>query len=303
MTTNSNSDFESQLGNFFGTSEVFQGGETTDKRENLGSLRSEISATVHSKEASMLFTGKPKSKTNKFGIPGVHGFSKLANNLEQAIRRDDPYADFFFYNIHNEITLAKSSVVDKREKFKIWLSNELPSNIQMTNSLNISPLKFDLKFNSQLSFQLVYLIMEQDEYFRLLRLAQHASLIPNDMTHDNVRTEQTSTRRIMSAIFAYKHCDVTRNDAASNNQRWQKAKEEMMAFDLPEEFLTATKRSILAPPISNRPESDIEAKAMSLNPASSITSLEGTAEVITGTDARNTPVKVPVLQEESAHFG
>ncbi|GIC77066.1 PFL_4669 family integrating conjugative element protein [Moritella sp. F3] len=287
MGNNSNVDFERQFGEFLGSSEVYEGGETTDNSENLGSLRSDISATVHSKEASMLFTGKEKSKTNKFGIPGVHGFSKLANKLEQAIRRDDPYADYFFYNIHNEISLAKRSVIEKREKFKLWLRNELPSNIQMTNSLNMSPLKFELKFNSQLAFQVTYLIMEQDEYFRLLRLAQHASLIPNDVTHDNVRKEQTTTRRIMSNIFAYKYCDVTRNDAAANNQRWQKAMESMKAFDLPEEFLNGTLRSIIAPPISTRPEVDTDAKETSLDPAATVANLEGKSDILTTTNTTN----------------
>jgi len=279
MNANNNDDFEKQIGEFLGSSEVFTGGKTTNNRDDLGSLRSEISATVHSKEAAMLFTGKAKSDTNSFGIPGVHGFSKLANKLELAIRRDDPFADFFFYNIHNEISVAKSSIIDAREKFKVWLQNELPSNIQMTNCLNVSPLKFDLKFNSQLAFQVTYLIMEQDEYFRLLRLAQHASLIPNDVTHDSIRTQQTTTRRIMSTIFAYKYCDVTRNDAIANNQRWQKATEEM--FDLSEEFLTGATRSIIAPPIATRPEVDIKAKAMSQEPGASIANLEGKPEMVT----------------------
>lgn len=234
--------------------------ETTSNSKRIGKLQSEISGTIHTKQAAQLIhgadiTNNSKNKSDKkHKAIGLYNFSVKCSKLESSIKKDDPFADCIFYHIHEEVNLERKQLAERVLQFKNWIDDSVPKNLSLSEAINLKPLKLDFKFNSTMAFQILFLILELDEYFKLIKLAQHVALIQpnaaNKMIQDNMRL----ARRIMSNINLYKHSDVTRNDVVANNQRARKAAESMPMIAMNEQFITGELRSKLAPHIASRPE-------------------------------------------------
>ncbi len=233
--------------------------ESTNDSSKIGKLQSEISAVIHTKQAAILIQGKliedqHKKSNTKRAVIGLYKFASMASILESNIKKDDPFADYIFYNFHEEIINERAKLKAKLATFKNWINSKVPSNLSLNESMNVRPLEMKFKFNSALAFQLSYLILEQDEYFRLLKLAQHIAVIDSNQANDNINENMRDTRRIMNMIYLYKTSNATRSDHKANNQVWKRACEMMPQLVLPESILTGEKRSALAPFINLRPE-------------------------------------------------
>jgi integrating conjugative element protein (TIGR03761 family) len=236
---------------------------TTKNPSKIGKLQSNISGTIHSKHAATLIQGKiiensKKSRETTQRVIGLYRFATATATIESNIKKDDPFADFVFYHLHEEIILARKELKEKVSYFKNWIKGSVPSNLTLTDAINLVPLKMDFKFNSVLAFQLTYLILELDEYFTLIKLAQHIALVDSAQSNTMINDNMRKARRLMNIVHQYKHSNATRNDAATNNQVWQRACESMPTIILTDEFLTGEKRSALAPFIAIRPESQTQ---------------------------------------------
>lgn len=238
--------------------------DVTSDMKAIGKLQSAIKATIHTKQVAILMQGKGKAEgNNKFPVIGLYKFASMAAVMEANIKKDDPYADYVFYNLHEEIILGRDSLKMKVAQFKNWVSKNIPPNLKLSEAINVKPLVIELKFNSALAFQLAYYILELDEYFRLMKLAQHIALIDSKQANENINNNCKSVRRIMNQLYTYKNTEVTRNDCAANNQIAGRAEEAMPALaPLPDEFLSGEKRSGLAPFIPTRPENQTEEKVV-----------------------------------------
>jgi len=242
---------ESKLNDFLSTS-------VTKDPKKIGKLQSKISAKVHTKQAAQLIQGHKIVSGDKasqnYKAMGLYSFSTRSAILEAAIKKDDPYADLVFYYIHEEVNVTRQELKEKITYFKNWIKDSIPKSLEITEVTNIKPVEMDFKFNSAMAFQVMYLILELDEYFRLIKLAQHIALIDTAQANKTIQDNRRNVRRIMNMVSQYKHTDVTRNDIAANNQRAQKAAQVMPSIELTEDILGGTKRSTLAPFVAARPE-------------------------------------------------
>jgi integrating conjugative element protein (TIGR03761 family) len=235
---------------------------TTTEIAKIGKLQSTISGTIHTKQAAQLIQGaviknnKPEPGGKKFKAIGLYNFSVKCAILESAIKKDDPYADAAFYHIHEEVIRERAELKERIVAFKNWLSGEIPKTLSLTAAMNLTPLTLEFKFNSTMAFQLLYLILELDEYFRLIKLAQHISLVDPTQSNKQIHDGMRIARNIMNNVNFYKHTDVTRKDVMESNQRAKQAQEAMPMLVLDEGFITGATRSSLAPSIATRPESD-----------------------------------------------
>ena len=233
----------------------FISGNSTSNPNDIGKLQSNIAASIHTKHAATLIQGKVIGDgKNSRGVIGLYKFASMAAKLEENIKKDDPFADFVFYSLHEEVILARKELSEKLEHFKNWMKGKVPKTMILSESLNIQPLRMDFKFNSTLAFQLTYLILDSDELFRLVKLAQHIALMDSSQANDNINDKMRNVRRIMNLIYLYKHTNVTRSDFVSKNKVWERACEMMPNINVPEHILTGEKRSLLAPYIAEKPE-------------------------------------------------
>lgn len=233
----------------------FISGNSTSNPNDIGKLQSNIAASIHTKHAATLIQGKViDDGKNSRGVIGLYKFASMAAKLEENIKKDDPFADYIFYSLHEEIILARNELSEKVEHFKNWMKGKIPKTMILSESLNIQPLRMDFKFNSTLAFQLAYLILDCDELFRLVKLAQHIALMDSSQANESINDKMRNVRRIMNLIYLYKHSNVTRNDFVNKNKVWERACELMPNIIVPDHILSGEKRSQLAPYIAERPE-------------------------------------------------
>ncbi|WP_434339386.1 PFL_4669 family integrating conjugative element protein [Motilimonas cestriensis] len=242
--------------------EIVPVGVCEDKQ--VGVLRSKISIIIQTKQIYKVWLGRSRqqaefdkqleeNKGKKINsVMGVPRFFQLVTALEMAVKRDDPFADYIFYKIHQAINFERQEVSAQIEKLDEYIKDRIPAGMSMTKNHSISPVKIDLAINTKLGFLLVYLTLEIDELVRMILLAKQCSLISVSNASDATFKASKRIRRVMSLVHQFKYSGVTRDDISVNNARAQVAYELMSTIELPEEFLKATIRSPLAPAILSR---------------------------------------------------
>ena len=242
-------------------SEFLNTEKTTSEIGKIGKLQSTISGTIHTKQAAQLIQGaviknsKTEESEKKFKAIGLYNFSVKCRVMEDAIKKDDPYADAAFYHMHELIIRERQILKEQISTFRNWLSGEIPKTLSLTEAMNLQPLQLDFKFNSTLAFQVLYYILDLDEHFRLIKLAQHISLVDPSQSNKTIHDGMRKARNIMNQINFYKHTDGTRKDVLDDNQRAKKAASAMPQLHLDDNFILGKLRSALAPMIPTRPES------------------------------------------------
>ena len=119
---------------------------TTKNPAKIGKLQSQISGTIHSKHAAVLIQGKiidsnNKSRDSKQKVIGLYRFASATAIIESNIKKDDPFADFIFYHLHEEIILARKELKEKLSYFKNWIKDSVPKNLSLSDAINLVPLK------------------------------------------------------------------------------------------------------------------------------------------------------------------
>lgn len=227
-------------------------GAIPDAIENGGgsdSLQSEISITLHTRAASRLWAGRKKTEESP-AIISCPRFADTTRLMEQNVRNDDPYADYHFYEIHNEIISAREKLQKTRKAVEQLIKDNLPEGMSMTKSLSQSPEVIELRIASKLSFLTMYLLADFDILARQVMLARHTALIERPRSEEILYNAQKTFRSVLHRSTKWRFTGVTRDDMAANNQKAQRAIELMGQLD--EEFLKGEKRSSLAPPIMKK---------------------------------------------------
>ncbi|RJG38983.1 PFL_4669 family integrating conjugative element protein [Motilimonas pumila] len=232
----------------------------------VGALRSDISIQIQTKQVHKAWLGKSRNQAeeerqaaqenakNIHSVMGVPRFFQLVTALENAVKKDDPFADYVFYQLHNEIDSERAEVNEQIDSLNEYMKDKMPSGISLSKNYSVDPVSVPLAINTRLGFLLVYLVLEVDELIRLILLASHCALLSPKNASDATFKATKRIRRAMSFVHRYKFSEVTRDDLAANNARAQEAFKRMPDIELPDEFKDATTRSALAPTINARPD-------------------------------------------------
>lgn len=214
---------------------------------NLGSLRSQMSITLHTHHASRLWMGR-RVQTDKPGhsIIGMPRFIALMEQMKTAAANNDPYADNWLIRMEEKLEAARTALRALNQHVDEQLS-KVPSAISIADNLNIQPLNFPLFINCQLGYIGVYLLTEYDTLARRILLANHTAMLGRRQMEQWLDQGAHEIRSAYGLAQQYKHAGVTRDDIAANNAR---AREAFGKFgELPQDVLEGTRRSNFAPPL------------------------------------------------------
>ncbi|MCE2573831.1 PFL_4669 family integrating conjugative element protein [Motilimonas eburnea] len=264
------SELELSLGNVekkvFKVSEEGTQRERKARDEKVGALTSEVSISLQTKQIYSVWVGKTRKQAEQerkleinkckviHSVMGVPSFFKLATELEAAIKQDDPFADYVFYQLHEAINLERHEVKVQVDNLNVYISDRIPSAMSMTQTYSVEPANIPLNINSRIGFVLVYLVLEVDELVKLILLGKHCSLISDFNARDAVFKAKKRIRRVINLVHRFKKTEVTRDDVKLNSTRAKKAFAMMSNIELPVEFINGTKRSPLAPAILSVPD-------------------------------------------------
>lgn len=227
-----------------------------------GSLRGDVQVELHTREVYRLLTGlDPRTKERtKSARASLFSFEKSCQSIEFAVQNDDPYADYYFYQLHQRINETHAALKAEIEQFSKWLRGKIPASISYSESTSQNPTILQVRAKTKLFYLGLYLALDVDVYCRMIYLACHFALIRKSTQNQLIYDKLRAVRSITEEANKYRHTDATRDDFAANNAR-ARAAIEKHGFTLGEEFLKGELRSTLAPDIINRPENDEQGKA------------------------------------------
>lgn len=225
---------------------------------NLGSLRSSITLTLHTHHAARLWQGRT-AREGVHAIMGMAGYISVTNLIKQTSAHDDPYADWAMLQLEEKLLQAKAGMLELSQQLD-RVKQDLPTQIDMGDNLNIHPVTLPLYIGSQLGFLAVYLLTDYDTLVRRTLLAHHTALIGRVDMEAWIDDGAHLLRSLFGLTQRFRHAGVTRDDMAANNAR---AYEAIEKFGLPpQDILEGLRRSQFAPPIIRggaAPTADTEA--------------------------------------------
>jgi len=215
---------------------------------NLGSLRSNMSLTLHTHHASRIWHGRAPSE-RQAAIVGLNGYIAAMNKMKRGSEQDDPYSDWWMLRIEDKLDQTKATLQILREQVEQVLVN-VPPALDLGENLNVQPVKLPLFINAQLGFAAVYLLADYDDIARKLLLAHHAALIDRATLDSWLNDGAHALRSLFALSQHYRYSGCTRDDFAANNAAARAALEKF--GELPQDVLEGTRRSRFAPPIVRR---------------------------------------------------
>jgi len=215
---------------------------------NLGSLRSNMSLTLHTHHASRIWHGRAPSE-RQAAIVGLNGYIAAMNKMKRGSEQDDPYSDWWMLRIEDKLDQTKATLQILREQVEQVLVN-VPPALDLGENLNVQPVKLPLFISAQLGFAAVYLLAEYDDISRKLLLAHHAALIDRSTLDGWLNDGAHALRSLFALAQHYRYSGCTRDDFAANNAAARAALEKF--GKLPQDVLEGTRRSRFAPPIVRR---------------------------------------------------
>ena len=217
----------------------------TEKMASIGTVQ-DIEIELATRPAVRLFQGR-KITPKRHGILGMPGFSKIVRGIEQAVREDDPYADYYYKQIEQAIEDLAFDLDSELKDIKAYIDENTPSAMRIPEIGSKQPMVVPIRFASRLGFQLVYQLLKVDQIVLKVLLANHIGLLPNREKFDTLSRVEKRVRSVIHLVFAYRHTGVTRDDVAANNKKAQKAID--MMGDLEPGYLDGSLRSDNAPPL------------------------------------------------------
>lgn len=215
---------------------------------NLGSLRSEMTLTLHTHHAARIWHGR-KQGDNVSGILGLTGFVNIMNKMKRGAEQDDPYSDWWILKMEARLDEAKAEMQEIQDQLD-GIMAKLPQALSIGDNLNVKPVDLPLFVNAQLGFKAVYLVAEYDELARRLLLAHHTALIGRRSFEQWIDQGAHIIRSVFGMAQQYKFSGATRDDIAAKNARGREAVERF--GELPQDVLEGTRRSEFAPPIHRK---------------------------------------------------
>lgn len=226
----------------------------------------DIEIELATRPALRLWQGREKTP-KRHGILGLPGFCKIVRGIEQAVREDDPYADYHFHKLECAIEDLMHDLDSELKDITSYIEENVPAAMRLPDVGSKNPVVVPIRFASRLGFQLVYQLLKVDQIVLKVLLANHIGLLPNKEKFETLARVEKRVRSVLHMVFGYRHCGVTRDDMAANTQKAQKARELM--GQLEEGYLTGATRSGNAPPLPQNRIRTIGKAVGSIEPSSS----------------------------------
>jgi|CXWL01.1.fsa_nt_gi integrating conjugative element protein (TIGR03761 family) len=230
----------------FNTIEAFSAGDNSTKmsipREQPGSLRSETTMIIQTRQAQKLIEGRKKAKGVE-PIIGVLEFGRRLKLIWLSAEANDPYADWYLVRIEDELNNAKQLISRQISGLQTVMADMKGFAIQVAESLQ--PVHVSIYFQNPYGYMGAYLVSNYDVLARTVFTARHIGLLDRLTTDRILHETGTAIRRAFNEASGWKFTGVTRTDLEQNNQN---AKRAFSLFgECPQAILTEQRRAALAP--------------------------------------------------------
>lgn len=217
----------------------------------LGPLRSEITFTLHTQYAHKLWLGRQmvrneEGKVTQSSILSIPNCFAMLTQIQRAAAEDDPYADDYLIQFEESVIKYRGEIQQLTNDIVQLYAKVLPEGISIERCANIAPISYPIYVNSQLGYQLLYLLGDFDSLARSVMTAAHIAIISRAESQDWIEAGAKLIRKCFGIVERYKHSGITRRDYQENNARYQAAVKRM-GYSLSESVLSGEHRAEFAP--------------------------------------------------------
>lgn len=222
--------------------ESYETVETHQREFTPGALQGDVWLTIQTYQAQSLVRGR-RATDGKPAIIGLIGFADRLKSLWQAIRMDDPYADWWLLKVEEGIADSRAQLCRLQQGMEdLFVSNGA---LEFSVAQSSRPQRVSLQFANPYAFRAAQLLGEYDQLMCTDMTLHHLGI---DMPTDLVDQVAGCGRRIRG-VFALPqgyHClDIRRYDIRQNSPLAVKARERL--GDVPEDILCGDRLPSLRP--------------------------------------------------------
>ena len=204
--------------------------------ESPGSIKSDVSLLLHTKEALKLFMGRKEDKTlGVQHIPGVSVYAKLLRVIWGSCLAGDPFARFWIQKFEIKLAEAELDLKQYLEGLLQQQEDSILKRLNISKSLSVKPVEVHLSFATPYTYKIVYCLILLDEIVAKLITLRHMALISPVEFDRGIRDSRGAIHRMLSGIGGFKPMGVTLLDARERNAKYIEAVEIM--GELPEVIL------------------------------------------------------------------
>jgi integrating conjugative element protein (TIGR03761 family) len=227
--------------------------ETSKPHEAPGPLRSAAVLTLQTKEAQKLIIGRPldaidstqQLPTKPQYVIGLQDFGRRMNRLWMAAQQDDPYADWYLWQIETALFAAKADVSAKTKELALLL--ESVQAIKIKTSQSTDPIDIEVNFSNPYGYMATYLVAEFDALACLALTAWHIGLLDRSPCSHLLNITGGTIRNAFGLTRHWHFTGVTRTAMRNDDTLAKQAKSRM--GKLPQEILDREHRAKMAPEI------------------------------------------------------
>ncbi|MDQ5767962.1 PFL_4669 family integrating conjugative element protein [Thiothrix subterranea] len=218
---------------------------THASQESIGVLRGGTVVTIQTRQAQMLVTGRERTDT-QHRILGLMQFSKYLNQMADAARNDDPYADWFLLQAEEALEAASSGIASLRERLGKLLDSVPAMQVEVAQSTK--PLRITLNFAASYAYWTTRVITDYDELVRMVLTARHVAYMDAAAERGVLNEASRMVRRVFESTARYRYTGITRAEVRQATEPARQAAELM--GQLPVEILEKRQRPKFAPAIT-----------------------------------------------------
>ena len=207
-----------------------------------GALQGEVWLNVQTYQAQSLIRGRRGSE-EKPAIIGLVGCAERLKVLWQAIRFDDPFADWWLIKVEESIADARSRL--HRLKTQIEELLAISDSFEVSFAQSSRPHRVSLQFANPYAFRAAQMLADYDRLMCTSLTARHLGIALQDDVAEQVRSSGRWLRRVFALPLGYHYLEVCRHDVLQGTARAEKARACM--GEIPREVLCGEQLPSLRP--------------------------------------------------------
>ena len=226
-----------------------------------GKMTGEVIMYLHTNQAHHLFYGRRRDKEKKLEpITGLIRFAGELNKIWVAAKNDDPYADYFLYQIEQILIKAEHHIQEQTQDLETKLSQLEKRGFVIQVQESESPVELSLNFAPEFTHKGALALLSFDYLVRLALTLKHTTVLNRKDWKLVVNNSGKNIRQAFETSLRFKHTGVTRDDVAANNAKAADAKSKMK-LELPEAILQGIVRAEISPPLPANREATLSKDA------------------------------------------
>jgi len=209
----------------------------------------EIIIYLQTEFAKSLYNGEEGADIYS-GVIGMEELSRLLGNMEEAIKQDDPYADYYYMILEEDIQIVETTLQAISDVVDMNLEENTPPSMELVSAIWKKKIKYKIYDWPRLANKILCQILKMDRLIFKILIAHTIGAISMELKETTIGQAEKIVRELFQFVYNCDYTDVTREDLELNNE---KSKEAISRYgELELSILDGSKRSAEAPRLPMR---------------------------------------------------